>query len=212
MRFAILSEAAKGISDLPIAILSFVFFSVLAKDGKKSHWTPVFGLLSIVSLLGAVAHIFEFSYISHNILWSIVYLVMDITILLTHYAFVSDATENREPVKKHKKMLQIISAIAYPIILVFLWAVPDTHLDMIVFVIYAFLMILPIILVSFKKSPIARKLRCIVLMLLITGILQGFKPFQSFSIVVEHIIILFALVITFSIAYKSQTIEEGPSE
>lgn len=195
-----LNEALKGFSDIPISVISFVFFLLLSKKENRS-WKNIFLLVSLSSFIGALVHIINFGNLIKNIIWIVLYVLLFELVRRFSLQFISFIKGKNE---REKTIIYVFEIVFYVVAAIGLFFYPKY--DILAFVAFSFIVFLKVLIcfITIKKVPSDAKL--LIILLLFPIVLQIFSRIIPFAVLTEHLIIAAALFIAYKIAKKQEDI------
>ena len=132
------AEAAKGFTDLPIAVLALVFAALAWKNGNKKAGA-VFLFTGIGAIFGAVVHIFVLPPLIRKIVWTVLYVLLFESIRRFTVLFLGFI----RPPKTVEKVLLIAAVSLYVVSLFFLYEIEAN--DILVLILFALICIAALI-------------------------------------------------------------------
>ena len=172
-------EILKGLTDLPICILSIIFMILIYRKNKKSKSFYAFLFLSIASLGGILLHCFKVTEPFLSICWVIECILLMKVVLMFIFLILN------KDIKKIFKILLIILII--PIILsrIFL-----PRLDIYFVTVYSSILLIYMLYIMYKEKIKIKNQKKIIIVLILTVISQIIKDLIPYGVVIGHILIL----------------------
>jgi len=193
-----LVEALKGFTDLPIAILSFIFGIISQKSNNKT-WSLLFYFVGISATLGVVAHTFVMPLLWLKIIWTVLYLLLFESV--RRFAVLPiDLIKSDN--NKLKKYLFILEIPFYLITLFLLYFVNDY--DILILVLYSAVCLAFLVFYLVKYKYKNKYIYLIFLFLVMPIILQIMAKTYPLLVVVEHFSLFIALFIVYKISKLSK--------
>ena len=175
-------EALKGLTDLPIFILSIIFMVLIYKKNKKSKTFIAFLILSIGSLFGVILHCIKIIEPILSICW-----VIECFILMTIFNMFVFLLINKD-IKKVFKIIPIVLLI--PIILSRIFI---NKLDIYFVILYGVLVLIHMSYIIIKEKIKFKNKKKIIIILTLTIISQILKDVIKYGVVIGHILVLIIL-------------------
>ena len=186
-------EMLKGLSDVPIALISFVFGLLLLK--KKKEWSSLFLLIAVSAVLGAVVHTFDFPRAWNRAIWIVLYIFLyELIRRFAHLmvCYVSGKTD------KERTPVYILEAVLYAVTLIFMFCV-DIN-DIYVFVVFAAVMLVRVACAFVRFRPVPFKAGLLMAVLIFPLALQALEAVIPYAVLIEHMILAAALFIAYLMA------------
>ena len=187
------TEAAKGLTDLPIAFLALIFAVISFKKGNKK-WCVVFLFTGISAIFGVVAHTFVFSDLTLKIIWTVLYILLfesvrRFTVLLLKLIHKSDSSE---------KYIKIAEFSLCFVCLFFLYGIGKN--DILVLVLFALICLILLISGIIKHKYKNKYIYLLFCLLTVTALLQ--IPAKAFPLLVvfEHLFLFASLFVVYIIS------------
>ena len=170
------SEAIKGLTDIPIALLSFVLFLLIRKKGKK-QWSRIFLFVAVAGFLGAIVHTFRVSVWQMRLLWIVLYvflfeLVRRFALAATSYISGKSSGE--------KKLVYGMEAAAYLISVTVLFLFPGY--DIYAFVVFAAILFVRVLVCLIKTKNAPKDMWALILFLVLPIALQALADFIPYAV------------------------------
>ena len=188
-----LYEMLKGLSDIPIALISFVFGLLLWK--KRKEWSLLFLLIAVSAVLGAVVHTFDFPRAWNRVIWIVLYIFLYELIRRFAHLMVCYVSGKAE---RERTPVYILEAVLYAVTLVFMFCV-DIN-DIYVFVVFAAVMLVRVACASVRFRPVPFKAGLLMAVLIFPLALQALEAVIPYAVLIEHIILAASLCIAFVMA------------
>lgn len=193
-------EILKGVTDLPIAALALIFGLLLAKKDVGKGWRNLFFLIAVAGVLGAFAHIFDYSPLIYEILWTILYILLFELIrrfagLMVCYIIGEDRGE--------MPLVFILEGVIFAVTVLCLFLAPFNEIY--IFVVFATIMFLRLIvcLVRCQRRP---RLAVILIVSLSAPLAaQILEDVLPYAIVIEHILIAAVMFLAYRIGAEAKT-------
>lgn len=204
-------ELWKGLTDLPIALLAFVFYGLFFryKNERGAAWRLVFLLLGIAGTLGASVHIFVMNRIVWDILWIILYVFLYETVRRFLALMAGIVTLGRHLNAGETRFILILEAVLFlgSAVLVVLDGMADIYL----FVFFSLLAIAPVVWGSFTGAGTNRTVKTLVILLTLAAVSQIVKELIPYGVVIGHTLILASLTFVYLAARRS-ALSSGQAE
>jgi len=188
-----LQEAAKGLSDFPIAVLSLVF-GIISLYNKNKKWGFVFILVGFCAVVGGIAHTFVFSKFSLKLIWTVLYLLMFESVR----GFVILLLDKIHKLKNITKYLLIFEFLLYFVTIYFLYGINGK--DILVFVLFSAICLGSLVFAMVKYKCKNKSIIKMFVFLAVPVILQPFASAFPYLIVIEHISLFIVLFTVFKIS------------
>ncbi len=219
MIFTAPPELTTSITDLLLGLLSFYFYLRLQKSKKpkailRTLWSGIFGIMTIVSIYGAVLHGIIIEDKILEMLWHPLTFLLGLMTSL----FVSTIMTQWKGVKVLKMSLSILIAISLIFFILFLILTPYVKHSFAIFIGYSGIMMLLSLIISLylftvKKQISAAWFSAGIINMIIASGLQAIRM-EVFTIIWEfdhnsiyHIVMMFALFL-FYIGCKKLPLKE----
>ncbi|MBQ0084601.1 MAG: hypothetical protein KBS52_07585 [Clostridiales bacterium] len=192
-----LYEALKGLTDIPLAILSAICGILLFKI-KLKHKSIFFFSISVTAVMGTVVHVFSFSKLTKNLIWLFLYLLFYESIRRFTLLFLSllKGTTN-------KKFLFVCEIILYLITVVIMFT--GLGFDMIILCVYSAICICILFAALLKCRPLPKKIIGFLMLPSAAAIFQALRSFIPYSAVIAHGILFTAILIFYFIVKENNT-------
>ncbi len=184
----------KGLTDLPIALISLVFALLLAKKTDK-QWSILFFFIATGGLLGTVVHTFALSVLLNRLIWVVLYVIL--FEIVRRFALIMVWCASGEK-QKERIPVYATECVVYAVTLIFLF---QGSIDSIyVFVVFAALILFRTVvaMLKFRRTPL--KVNLFVAGLLVPLLLQAVSDLLPYAVVYEHIAIIIELFVAFLVA------------
>ena len=198
-----LAEMLKGLTDIPIALLAGIFGILLHKKESKK-WAFLFFLICVSGILGALVHTFEMPKLLKNVLWIILYVFL-FELIRRFAKLVADYVSGKE--EKEKIWVYISEIFLYAVTVIWMFAVEKIN-DIFIFIIFAFIMFVKIVVCLLKCEKVPNKLKLLMIMLFFPIILQALCNVIPYAVVFEHIFLAVALYVAYSIGTSTSKVGE----
>lgn len=186
-------EAAVGLSDLPIAVLSLIF-SILSKKNGKKEWSIVFLFTGICAIIGTVAHTFAFSKFMYKLIWTVLYILLFDTVRRYILLF-TNLIRKTDNIKKYIITIEIS---LYLICLFFLYIIEKY--DILILILFSALCLCLLFCNIFKYRYINKYLISIFVLISVSVILQILSNKLRILIVAEHLFLFSALFVVYKMS------------
>ena len=175
-------EILKGLTDLPIFIISIIFMILIYRKNKKSKAFMAFLILSIASLFGVILHCIKIEETILSICW-----VIECFILMTLFnKFVFLLINN--DIKKIFKVIPIVLLI--PIILSRIFI---KELDIYFVILYGLLVLSYMFFIIIKEKIKFKNKKKLILLLILAIISQILKDIIKYGVVIGHLLTIIIL-------------------
>lgn len=175
-------ETLKGLTDLPIFIISIIFMILIYKKHKKSKAFIAFLLLSIASLFGVILHCIKINEPVLSICWVIECFILMILTNKSVFLLID------KDINKIFKVLPIVLLI--PIILSRIFI---KELDIYFVTLEGLLVISYMITIIIKEKIKFKNKNKIIIVLILVIISQILKDIIKYGVVIGHILIIMIL-------------------
>lgn len=192
-----MAEALKGFTDIPIALISLLFFILLLK-GERNEWRGVFLLTTVAAFMGAAVHILKFENSEKTLIWVILYVLLFELIRRFSLAMINFITEKNS---YEKSAVYLFESVLYLTAVFGLFYFPKY--DIFALVAFSALAFIRVSVCLFKTKRPKKSAVLLMFILLLPIVLQALSKLIPYAVVFEHIIIALALFIGFKIAKSS---------
>lgn len=191
-------ELSWGLTNLPILIAALVLMCLLEKykeaKGKTRAWQAVYLGFAFAALNGFLFHSFEIPRRTVVILWVIQYVFFYAAGFLFHLRVMSLLTNGRYPGEKLKKILSVLVILFAVITIILNLTLPAYEDALILFIVFAVIMLLPMLYLTFFGKVKIRPLKCMCLVLALSLASQALSTFFGPLVAVGHVFDVLALV------------------
>ncbi len=184
----------KGLTDLPITLIAFIFAILLVKKTDK-QWTILFFLIAVGGLLGTVVHTFALPVLINRLIWIVLYLIL--LEIVRRFALIMVWCASGEK-QKERISVYVAECIMYAVTLILLFR--DSIDSIYVFVVFAALIFVKMAVAMLKFRRTTLKVNLFVVGLLVPLLLQAVSDFLPYAVVYEHIAIVVEMFVAFSLA------------
>ena len=187
-------EFYKGITDIPLVLVAGFFAIFLKKFDDKKNWSSFFMTLAGVAFIGAVVHIFTMDDLYHKIIWAVLYILLyevirNLVVVIGEYI--------TGQAWRYPKLMWIAEAVFVFFSLGFLFT--NSKYDIYVFV--AFCVInLAWVIYFVGKNKLTTKFILFIAACIVSVALQLLKEIVPYAVAIEHITMLVATCVLFSMA------------
>lgn len=193
-----LPEMLKGLTDIPLALLSAVFCIILMKKQKKS-WSVLFLLIFVSAFLGTAVHVFSMSFALYCIVWIILYALLFESIRIFTTLMVGYISGIKA---KKNTVVFVIEAVLYAAAVVMLF-IPDIY-DIYALVAFMIIMLARVFICVINSKRIPRYAIPLSIFLILPVCLQALAEFIPYAVVMEHCSLIAALIIAFRISLSDK--------
>jgi len=192
-----IQETMKGITDIPLALLALLFGAMLWRRQSRD-WAKLMILIGAAGVLGALVHMFTLAERSRQIIWIVLFLLMYEVVRRFAKLMVEYSTENdrREPA-----VVWVAAAALYGVSIAALFF--SQKLAMTVFIVFAAIMFSRIAVNLARCGFTPKKASELMLVVLVPIALQAFSGIIPGAVVMEHLILMAALLLVYRIGAES---------
>ncbi len=202
-----LYEALKGFTDVPLAILSFIFALLCRKNHTSKDWTTLFFVVAAAALLGAFVHGVALPPLVGALIWVVLYPLLFEAVRRFGVVFGAFADGQNKPSPRPIWIAEILLYIGAVAMMFAIYKNASLNFDILVFIAFA-VIVFVYTLARMVKSPKLPKLAiAFVVLLAVPVLLQAFEAFIPYAVVIEHTFLAIALFIAYRIALTTKTKE-----
>lgn len=196
------AELAKGLSDVPIALMALIFAFIVmphrAEDSPKARkWAEVFFLTSASAFMGSFVHVFLFPESVLRWLWIFLYILLYETV--RSFRAVLLGVINGTPPTAESRPLRIAVLAAYLLSAVNRFF--HTEIDIYVFLVCSLVLLIPVLAALFRKRALWG-LKASVLLLVFSTAVQAMRSFIPGAVMIAHVFIAAAMFLILRVAVK----------
>lgn len=197
-------EAAKGLTDLPIAVLSLIF-AVLSFKKDNNKWGLVFLLTGVSGILGTVVHTFILTDLVKNIIWTVLYIILFESIRRFAVCLIALV---RKP-ENQEKILTAAEIVLYFVCIILLYLNGKT--DILVLLVFAVICLCTLVYDLIKYKYKGKEIYMLFGFLCIPVVLQVFAAKYPLFVVIEHLFLFIALFIVYGISKAKKEVVKCPT-
>ena len=203
--FQPLPELMKGLTDLPIALLSALFGVLLIRKGSEKKWSSLFFLLCAAAALGASVHCFILPEPYISMIWAVEYILLFASVRRFAALLIGYAENAKQP-----ERAAIFAAEGALYLGAVILRFCGSRFDIYLFVIFAALCFFRVGVCLLKNRPVSKIVRVLIAFLLAALLAQALKTVIPGGVVIGHGMIAAALFVIYRLALTASCVSPAP--
>ena len=196
MTETIKAEMMKGLSDLPVFLITLILGLVLLKEKKAAY--RLFLTVAVAALLGNVVHSYQIEKTTEKILWVILYVLMYECVRL-FAIFTAGHLRKPETLNPVETKVIVLSEVVFCLGSIILELI-DSPADIYLYVVFAAAVATFLFIETRKQREEAKKMYILMLILIAAIALQALKGISEYLVTAAHIVLCIGIVYLYLIA------------
>lgn len=202
-----------GLTDVALLLCALFFGILLGIVTRKSarrekfvnSWQMVFFEFAAAALFGVLVHTFEISHSGQLWIWVILYIILFEASRLFNVRLLAFLTKREHHTARELRWLRIFQVALFAATIVLHFALPDYTTALYIFIGYAVVLLIPLLITMFKARSLFPILMMISLALSLLS--QGLSEILGFGVVLGHIFDMIALYFGYRTALEDDKLQ-----
>lgn len=188
------TEAAKGFTDIPIALLALVIGILLIKKKEPAY---MFFCIAFSAVLGAIVHSVSMPLLYVNLIWIFLYPLLYECIRRFAHVYISYIRKEKTKEKKPVLLIELLFILINDSVVF-----ADTKYDILILMGFATIMIFRVAVCISKTKNVPKNAMILLVLLPLPVIMQTLEGIVPYAVVIEHILISADMIYAYFILKK----------
>ena len=195
-----LYEALKGFTDLPLAVLAFLFAVLCKKHATPKGWATLYAIIGVAATLGAFVHGVALPPLVGALVWVVLYPLLFEAVRRFGVVFAAAVDHTYKPSPRGVFIAELLFYLAALAALFLLLPYQILNYDILLFAIFAVLIFIQTAIRIFRAPKLSKLTVLFLALLAIPLLLQIFESVIPYAVVIEHTFLAVELYIAYRIA------------